>query len=66
MFNSNIGNGARKDLRETQKEWLLKRNQCKDKKCIIDLYKSRLSDICAYPVITGVHPVCKYYSETGK
>jgi uncharacterized protein len=63
MLNSNIGDGARRDLKRTQKQWLYKRNNCRINTCIIDLYKSRLSEICDYPVITGVHPVCKDHDD---
>lgn len=63
MINSNIGIGAVADLRRTQKKWVLERNRCKSQKCVIDLYRSRLDEICDYPVINGVHPVCTSYDQ---
>ena len=61
MFYSNIGAGARNDLRKTQKEWILKVNRCKTDDCILELYKSRLGEMCEYPVSTGIHGYCNSY-----
>ena len=63
MFNSNIGSGAINDLKQSQKKWIRKRNGCLTKLCVLNLYKSRLSEICDYPVITGVHPICTDYDD---
>ncbi len=58
MFASDIGDGARKDLRTTQKKWLSERNNCINNKCLADAYRKRVDEICEYPVISGVHPIC--------
>ncbi|WP_171940352.1 lysozyme inhibitor LprI family protein [Herbaspirillum rubrisubalbicans] len=63
MLNANIGAGAKKELQATQKEWLKKRDKCDSKACIVRLYKIRLTEICAYPVVEGVHPVCDEFDE---
>lgn len=60
MLASNIGDGARRDLRETQKTWIFNRNQCRNIECLTEFYRRRLEEICEYPVISGVHPVCIY------
>lgn len=66
MLGSNIGLGAHEKLKATQRQWLLERNRCVNKECVFDLYKSRLGNICDYPVITGVHPVCDDYDAVIK
>ena len=66
MMLSDIGGGAIKDLRSSQQKWLSKRNKCSTKECILDAYKHRIIDICNYPVITGIHPVCKSYEDVFK
>ena len=58
MINANIGDGARNDLKITQRKWISEKNQCLDKTCIVNSYKMRLNDVCSYPVIDGIHPVC--------
>jgi uncharacterized protein len=58
MLSSNIGSGAAKDLKATQKAWLTIRNKCSTKQCVVDAYRKRVDDICDYPVISGVHPNC--------
>ncbi len=64
MRHSQIGGyGVLQHLKNTQKQWLLKRNQCTDKECIKRLYKNRIDEICAYPVVLGVHPICPNYNE---
>lgn len=63
MRHSQIGYGALKNLKNTQKKWLFIRNQCTDKECIKRLYKNRLDEVCEYPVISGIHPICKDYNE---
>jgi uncharacterized protein len=49
------GDGAKKDLRDTQKAWIATRNKCSTKACLVDTYKQRVDEICIYP---GVHPMC--------
>lgn len=58
MLAANIGDGARKDLRATQKEWLSVRNKCANTACVVDAYRKRVDEVCEYPVIAGIHPVC--------
>lgn len=63
MLLGNIGSGARKDLKATQRAWLLKRNKCTTRQCLIDAYRKRIDEVCDYPVISGVHPICTYSDE---
>lgn len=58
MLASDIGSGAKKDLRVTQKAWLSTRNKCSTTQCLIDAYRNRVDKVCDYPVISGVHPAC--------
>ena len=55
---SNIGDGARKDLRAEQKKWLSERNKCTNNMCLIDKYQKRVDEVCDYPVISGVAYSC--------
>jgi uncharacterized protein len=59
MLNADIGNGARNALKHSQRTWVIQRNRCLDRECLVTLYKQRIEDICDYPVIGGVHPVCE-------
>lgn len=63
MLSSNIGDGAKKDLRVTQKKWLSERNKCTNNKCVADAYRERVDQVCDYPVISGAHPVCTSADE---
>ena len=63
MMAANIGDGARKDLKQTQREWIAKRNKCADGKCIEAAYRSRVDEVCDYPVISGIHPSCTSEDE---
>ena len=58
MSASNIGEGARKDLKATQRTWIAERNKCTDTECITNAYRIRIDEICDYPVVSGVHPTC--------
>ncbi len=58
MSASNIGDGARKDLKATQRTWIMERNKCTDNECITNAYRKRIDEICDYPVVSGVHPTC--------
>lgn len=58
MLASDIGEGARTDLKDTQKKWLSERNKCTSNQCLADAYRKRIDEVCEYPVISGVHPVC--------
>ncbi len=63
MLAANIGEGAVKDLRQTQKQWLKQRNSCKTSECIENAYLARINAVCDYPVISGVHPACTYADD---
>lgn len=63
MLASDIGDGAKKDLKQTQKRWLAERNKCTSNQCLADAYKKRMDEICEYPVISGVHPICTSSDE---
>lgn len=63
MMAADIGDGARADLKLTQKQWLGNRNECTDSQCLANAYIVRIDEICEYPVITGVHPVCAMADE---
>lgn len=58
MLASDIGDGARNDLKATQRNWLSERNQCTENQCLARVYRKRINEVCEYPVISGVHPGC--------
>lgn len=58
MSSSDIGDGARRDLVDSQKKWDEKVVKCKDDACLVRLFKRRANEICEYPVISGVYPIC--------
>jgi uncharacterized protein YecT (DUF1311 family) len=58
MLLSDIGDGARNDLRQTQRAWLATRNKCTDSHCLQVAYRNRLESVCEYPVLSGIHPAC--------
>ena len=45
MSHSNIGEGALKDLKQTQKEWIKERNNCANNNCIKTSYEKRINVI---------------------
>lgn len=59
MRGANIGDGAMEDLMSTQRQWLSRRDQCKDVDCLLDQYLQRIDQICIYPVLTGAFPDCR-------
>lgn len=63
MLASDIGDGARGDLKSTQRKWLAARNKCIDNQCLAGTYRKRIDEVCEYPVISGVHPVCANSDE---
>lgn len=63
MLASDIGDGARNDLKVTQRRWLTQRNKCTDNQCLASTYRKRIDEVCEYPVISGVHPVCTNSNE---
>lgn len=58
MDAADIGKGARDDLRKTQTAWLSDRNRCADTECLAELYRRRIDEVCEYPVLSGIHPIC--------
>lgn len=58
MLASDLGDGAKADLKATQRTWLAQRNKCPDNQCLTTLYRKRVDEVCDYPVLSGVHPVC--------
>jgi uncharacterized protein YecT (DUF1311 family) len=58
MLASDIGDGARNDLKATQRKWLLERNKCTDNQCLANAYRKRIDEVCEYPVVSGLHPDC--------
>lgn len=63
MLASDVGDGARSDLKDTQRKWLAERNKCTDIECLASAYKSRIDEVCEYPVISGIHPACTSSDE---
>lgn len=63
MLASDIGDGARNNLKITQKNWLVDRNKCLDNQCVASTYRKRIDEICEYPVISGLYPVCTSSDE---
>ena len=61
--NSNIGDGARADLKLTQRQWAAERNKCSTNQCINAAYRIRLDKVCEYPVLSGAHPPCTSANE---
>ena len=58
MLASDLGDGARADLKTKQRGWLTERNKCTDNKCLTASYRKRVDEVCDYPVISGLHPIC--------
>ena len=59
MTASNIGSGALDQLKTTQRAWLVSRNRCQDRQCLVNAYRVRVEAICDYPVLSGAHPGCE-------
>jgi len=60
---TNIGDGALKHLKATQRQWLKERNSCKTAACIEEKYRKRIDALCDYPAISGVNRGCVVTSE---
>ncbi len=58
MLASDIGDGARNDLKASQRRWLAERNNCATVQCLTAAYRKRIDEVCAYPVLSGAHPIC--------
>lgn len=56
---SNIGDGAARWVRDSQRKWLKLRSACgADAACLATSYSERIDQICAVPVLTGAHSHC--------
>lgn len=63
MLAADIGDGTKNELKATQRKWIAERNKCADNQCVANIYRKRIDEICEYPVISGVHPVCTNSDE---
>lgn len=63
LIASDIGDGARADLRQSQRGWLEERNKCTTTECIKVAYEARMDAVCDIPVLSGVHPPCTSSDE---
>lgn len=63
MLASNIGEGARSDLKTTQRKWLTERNKCTSNKCLASVYRMRVDEVCDQSVISGVIGSCTSSDE---
>jgi uncharacterized protein len=50
--------GSKSSLRKSQMMWLAERHKCKNRDCLVDMYRNRIDKTCDYGVVSGVHPVC--------
>lgn len=66
MMAADIGDGAKKDLKNTQRNWVQTRNKCTDYNCIARAYLTRIDEVCEYPVISGMHPECTSSDDVNK
>lgn len=57
MLASDLGDGGI-DLKKEQRAWVAQRNKCSSEKCLVDLYRKRVDDVCDAPVVTGIHAAC--------
>jgi uncharacterized protein len=57
MRATDLGDGGA-SLKNEQRAWLAERNKCNTNKCLVDLYRKRVDDVCDQPVVTGVHASC--------
>ena len=60
---SDIGDGPRKHLRETQRAWLKERDRCTTVYCVEALYRERVDAVCEVTVLSGVAPICTSSDE---
>ncbi|MFM7331914.1 MAG: lysozyme inhibitor LprI family protein [Brachymonas sp.] len=60
---SSIDSQAKQHLVRTQRDWLKKRNACRDTTCIEEIYRARVDALCEYPVFQGVNWGCAIRSE---
>ncbi|MBB5508729.1 lysozyme inhibitor LprI family protein [Paraburkholderia atlantica] len=57
MLASDLGDGGT-GLKKEQRAWVAQRNKCTSEKCLVDLYRKRVDDVCDAPVVTGIHAAC--------
>ncbi|MGF6699561.1 uncharacterized protein OKW38_004173 [Paraburkholderia sp. MM5496-R1] len=57
MLASDLGDGGA-SLKKEQRAWVARRNKCTSEKCLADLYRKRVDDVCDAPVVTGIHAAC--------
>lgn len=64
MLAPDLGDGPdNKALRKEQRAWIAQRNKCTTEKCLTDLYRKRVDDVCDSGVVTGMHPTCVQSSD---
>lgn len=56
---ANTSDEARSALRTSQKAWLADRNKCSSNKCLEDLYRKRINQLCEQPEAAGARSACK-------
>jgi uncharacterized protein len=57
MLEADFG-GSKATLKAEQRAWINRRNACKDRSCLVEVYRVRIDETCEYGVVSGVHPVC--------
>ncbi|MGK8709160.1 lysozyme inhibitor LprI family protein [Metapseudomonas otitidis] len=62
MLGADIG-GSVKSLKAEQRAWLVERDKCTSRDCLVASYKKRVNETCDYGVVSGVHPVCVMADE---
>jgi uncharacterized protein len=62
MLATDLGDGG-VSLKKEQRAWIAQRNKCTTDKCLVDLYRKRVDDVCDAPVVTGVHAPCVQSSD---
>ncbi|MEX3953047.1 lysozyme inhibitor LprI family protein [Paraburkholderia sp. EG287B] len=64
MLATDLGDGPdNKALKKEQRVWLAQRNKCTTERCLVDMYRKRVDDVCDAPVVSGVHAVCVEASD---
>jgi uncharacterized protein len=62
MLATDLGDGGA-SLKKEQRAWIAQRNKCTTDKCLVDLYRKRVDDVCDAPVVTGGHASCEQSSD---
>lgn len=57
LFGDEYGfdDAGKKSTKDEQKAWMVKRNACATKECVIDAYKSRIDEICDITIVDGAY-----------